>query len=285
MVANKLNDNIIKIETKKTKVSLLLISDVHFDSTSCERELLKKTLDEALQKDALIFFNGDFFDMMQSKGDKRHTKGSLRKEYLGDNYFDLVIEDAFNFLKPYAKQIFIMADGNHETAITKNYETNPLDRLCYMLRKESVSPVQHAGYQGWIVITLSDGSAHVPYIIKMHHGSGGNAKVTKGLIEHNRIANYIEGADMIWLGHTHSQYCVHSTTERITSSNVYNIKLQKTYYIRTGCWKQEYKPNGWATEKGFSPSEIGGYWVDLCYRRLIIDGKKKSQIETKAYST
>ena len=285
MVINKLGNNITKIQISGHEQTLLLISDVHYDSKSCERVLLKQTLDKALEKNAIILFNGDFFDMMQSRNDKRSMKGSLRKEYLGDNYFDLVIEDAYEFLKPYAKNILVMADGNHETAITKNYETNPLERLCYMLRKEGGSNTQHTGYQGWLVLTFNHQNNNASYYIKMHHGSGGNARVTKGIIEHNRMGTYVEGADLIWLGHTHTQYCVHSTIERITSSNVYNVDLHKVYHIRTGCWKQEYKEGGWAVEKGFGPSEIGGYWVEISMKRIYIDKVRKTQIETKVYST
>jgi predicted phosphodiesterase len=285
MVINKLGNNITKIQISGNEQTLLLISDVHYDSKSCERELLKQSLDKALEKNAIILFNGDFFDMMQSRNDKRGMKGSLRKEYLGDNYFDLVIEDAYEFLKPYAKNILVMADGNHETAITKNYETNPLERLCYMLRKEGGSNTQHTGYQGWLVLSFNHQNNNASYYIKMHHGSGGNARVTKGIIEHNRMGTYVEGADLIWLGHTHTQYCVHSTIERITSSNVYNVDLHKVYHIRTGCWKQEYKEGGWAVEKGFGPSEIGGYWVEIIMKRLRIDKVRKTQIETKVYST
>jgi UDP-2,3-diacylglucosamine pyrophosphatase LpxH len=285
MVINKLGNNITKIQISGKEQTFLLLSDVHFDSKSCERELLKSKLDEALEKNAIILVNGDFFDMMQSRNDKRGMKGSLRKEYLGDNYFDLVIEDAYEFLKPYAKNILVMADGNHETAITKNYETNPLERLCYMLRKEGGSNTQHTGYQGWIVLSFTHQGNNAAYYIKMHHGSGGNARVTKGIIEHNRMSTYVEGADLIWLGHTHTQYCVHSTIEKITSSNVYNVDFHKVYHIRTGCWKQEYKEGGWAVEKGFGPSEIGGYWVELSFNRPKIDGVRKTQIETKVYST
>lgn len=285
MVINKLGNNITRIQISGNEQTFLLISDVHYDSKSCERELLKQTLDIALEKNAIILFNGDFFDMMQSRNDKRSMKGSLRKEYLGDNYFDLVIEDAYEFLKPYAKNILVMADGNHETAITKNYETNPLERLCYMLRKEGGSNTQHTGYQGWLVLSFTHQNNNAAYYIKMHHGSGGNARVTKGIIEHNRMSTYVEGADLIWLGHTHTQYCVHSTIERITSSNVYNVDLHKVYHIRTGCWKQEYKEGGWAVEKGFGPSEIGGYWVEIQMKRVYIDKVRKTQIETKVYST
>lgn len=289
MVITKPAKSITKITIDTTSTTLLLISDVHFDSVSCERKLLKENLDLAKKKKAIILFNGDFFDMMQSRNDKRGTKSSLRKEYLGENYFDLVIQDAFDFLQPYAANIAIMADGNHETAITKNYETNPLDRLCYMLKKEANSNVVHTGYQSWVLFNIaldSTNTSRIAYKIKLHHGSGGNARVTKGVIEHNRISTYVNGADMVWLGHTHTQYYMHNTVESLfTKNGAYQIKLDKVHQIRTGCWKQEYKEGGWSVEKGFGPSEIGGYWVELQAERPEVDGKRVSQIKTRIYPT
>lgn len=287
MVIKKTAPSVTEVMIKSTSKSLLLLSDIHFDSKSCERELLKEILDEALIKDSLVLFNGDFFDMMQGKNDRRHMKGSIRKEYLGDNYFDLVIEDAAHFLKPYAKIIGVMADGNHETSVTKHYESNPLDRLCYLLRQEYGSSVVHTGYQSWVVIRLQMDSTgnYLPFKIKMHHGSGGNARVTKGVIEHNRMSTYVEGADLIWLGHTHTQYCMHNTIEVLNTKPTYSISLKKVYHLRTGCFKQEYKEGGWAVEKGFSPSEIGGYWLDLkCHRGRSKENKSRSII-TKVYPT
>lgn len=286
MVINKPNPSITEILCDKSNTKILLLSDIHFDSKSCARDELKAVLDEALEKEALILFNGDFFDMMQGKNDRRHMKGSIRKEYLGDNYFDLVIEDAKEFLKPYAKNIVVMADGNHETSVTKHYETNPLDRLCYVLRAECESKVVHCGYQGWVILRIpNESNNYQSFKIKMHHGSGGNARVTKGIIEHNRMSTYVEGADLIWLAHTHTQYCVHSTIEVLDNNKTYSLDLKRVYHIRTGCWKQEYKDGGWAVEKGFNPSEIGGYWLDLQAVRSYIEGERKRQIITKVYPT
>lgn len=286
MKINKPSPFIVEIKLETNYKRFLLLSDIHFDSKSCDRDLLKVVLQEAKSTNSLILFNGDFFDMMQGRNDRRGTKGSVRKEYLGDNYFDLVIQDAYEFLKPYANNICIMADGNHETAITRNNETNPLDRLCYLLRKEGNSSVEHTGYQGWLAIKLKfTNNSYFSFYIKMHHGSGGNARVTKGVIEHNRMSTYVEGADLIWLAHTHTQYCMHSTVERMNTSPKINIKLERVYHIRTGCWKQEYKEGGWSIEKGFGPSEIGGYWLELNATSRQKDKVKSYSIESKVYPT
>lgn len=282
MVITKPNTGIVNINTENKNQTLLLLSDIHFDSAYCERKLLKSTLDLALEKDAMILVNGDWFDLMQSRSDKRSNKSSLRPEYLGDNYFDLVIQDSVEFLKPYAKNLVIMADGNHETSITKHMESNPLDRLCFALRQLEGCKVEHTGYQSWVNVVLNTSkTAKITYKIKMHHGSGGNARVTKGVIEHNRMSTYVENADMIWLGHTHTQYCMHSTVERFHSNSKVEITLNKVYHVRTGCWKQEFKAGGWSVEKGFSPSEIGGYWLDLDIKYEI----NRPYVRTRIYPT
>lgn len=51
---------------------LLLTSDHHLDSPKCNRELLKRHLQEAVNRNAGIHFNGDVLDLMQGVGDKGH---------------------------------------------------------------------------------------------------------------------------------------------------------------------------------------------------------------------
>jgi hypothetical protein len=78
---------------------------------------------------------------------------------------------------------------------------------------------------------------------------------------------------------------MHSTVERLHNTNIFEVKLEKVYHIRTGCWKQEYKEGGWSVEKGFSPSEIGGYWVELKACRRIEDKRKTTEFKTRIYPT
>jgi hypothetical protein len=79
---------------------------------------------------------------------------------------------------------------------------------------------------------------------------------------------------------------MHSTTERLIYGKSCSVVLEKVYHIRTGCWKQEYKEGGWSVEKGFSPSEIGGYWLDLNLKKYKDDdNKQKSNVVVKIYPT
>jgi len=80
------------------KQYVLILSDVHYDSTKCDRQMLTRHLDKAKERGAKVFLNGDFLDLMGGKYDPRNTlPGGLRPEYRGQDYFDLVTEDAIKF--------------------------------------------------------------------------------------------------------------------------------------------------------------------------------------------
>jgi hypothetical protein len=108
---------------------VLILSDVHFDSKHCDRALLTQHLEQARVRGARVFLNGDFLDCMGGKYDPRNTlPGGLRPEYRGQDYFDLVIQDAARFLEPYKDLLTIYAQGNHETNVRKRQHTDPSKR-------------------------------------------------------------------------------------------------------------------------------------------------------------
>ena len=94
------HDCILPFDSTIRSYDFLLIADVHFDSISCDRKLLKKHLDEVVERNAKVFIFGDFFDVMGGKFDKRSSKGDLRPEYNTSSYIDNVVYDAIAFLYP-----------------------------------------------------------------------------------------------------------------------------------------------------------------------------------------
>jgi len=246
---------------------LWLTSDNHFDAVNCNRKTLKSHLDEAKARNALIFVFGDWFDAMQGRFDPRRSMSEVRPEYRADNYYDLIVDDSEKFLAPYAENIILITDGNHETAVEKNASINLTDRLVKGLRSKG-SQVQRGGYGGWVklLFDMSGGKRAGPrksINIKYHHGSGGNAPVTKGVIQTNRQAVYLPDADIVVNGHNHQAYDVPLVRERISDLGVQYFDL--VHYIRTSGYKQDYGDGGrgWAVEKGFAPSPIGGCWVHI----------------------
>ena len=52
---------------------ILVLSDVHFDG-ECDRPVLKRLLQTAVKRDAMIISNGDWYDLCQGRSDARKTR-------------------------------------------------------------------------------------------------------------------------------------------------------------------------------------------------------------------
>ena len=247
---------LFEVKTKK-QVSIIPFSDVHFDSKKCNRKMLKKHLDNMVERDAYCWFNGDFFDVMGCNRDPRSGKNDIRPEYNVKNYLDAVIEDAVKFLEPYKDRILFFSDGNHETNILNRMETNVLDRLAALLS------VQRMGYSGFIKVKLVTGKDDkknvVSKIIHFHHGFGGNAPRSKGVMRVDIDAAKYPDADLIVRGHTHQKWCMPFISRRLSTGGVYEKK--KTLHAQLGCYKDgyEYGLKGWEVEKEFIDTPLGSY--------------------------
>ena len=239
---------------------LYLTSDLHIDSVYCNRDALMSDLEEAKKRNAMIFMLGDIFDAMQGRFDPRRSLDELRPEYRRNDYYDYVVKDVANLLKPYAQNIMLIAPGNHETAVLKNASISLIDRLTYAMNLEYQGHVLQGGYGGWVRINLHDGNNGRRTSIKMKyfHGAGGDAPVTRGVIQTNRQQVYIKDADIIVNGHNHNAYYVPIVSETLSNSG--KVVFQTTHHIRTPGYKQEFGDGtqGWAVEKGFPPKPIGG---------------------------
>jgi len=56
-----MNNNVHIFNVPEGEKKVLLISDIHWDNPHCDRKLLKKHLDEALEINADVLINGDLF--------------------------------------------------------------------------------------------------------------------------------------------------------------------------------------------------------------------------------
>lgn len=92
----------------------LLTSDHHWDNPKCDRQLLKKHHDEAVDREAGILSVGDLYCAMQGKYDKRSNKSAVRPEHNVGNYLDALVSTAADWYGPYAHNYIVMSQGNHE---------------------------------------------------------------------------------------------------------------------------------------------------------------------------
>lgn len=249
---------------EKKEFEFFFASDVHFDSVKCKRKLFFQHMDEAKERGAFIVFPGDFFDLMGGRFDPRRVKGDIRPEYTKANYIDSIIEDAADKLAPYVDNILLFSDGNHETAIRKNLETDPLERLTTILKDRYKCKAMHAGYQLFLklVFEASEGGNIKKHLLFIHHGKFGGI-VTKGVLGVDRHSLAAPQANSIITGHTHNQWLVPITRLWVDKNGKVDPNNVQ-YHVKLGTYKQEFETgSGWAVERLVRPANLGGAFLRI----------------------
>lgn len=244
--------------TRTWQQTALAISDIHFDSQDCDRKMLKRLLDQAVELEAPIIVAGDLYDAMQSRDDPRRCSAALKPEYLVD-YVDAIVDEAVEFLRPYAANIALLTTGNHESNIAKRLGTNIVKRTAKALG------VLDGGYACWARFKFSEsGKLRTTWNTYIYHGSGGASPVTKGIIQANRRAVYLDGADLVITGHTHRFYITTNALHGISPKG--HMFVHDQHHVSLGCFVDSFmRQNGWSVEKGFGPADRGGAWLRWRY--------------------
>lgn len=267
---SRLSPQLLEIRIPYTSVTesatFLLASDIHLDNPKCNRKLLAQHLDEMNQRDGAALMFGDVLCLMQGKFDRRGSKGDVRPEHLGGNYFDLVFRESADWLRPWADRILLMGDGNHETAVIGRNEIDPLENVVRLMRDYG-SPVEHMGYQGYVRFVFeAEGKQRVRRCtLFFHHGAWGGI-ITKGTMAGGRYASIAPDADILVNGHNHERSIVAHPCYRVANNG--QVWVEQRWHLQTGTFKQEFGgTGGWAVERIVMPKSIGGIWLELQPRR------------------
>jgi len=249
----------------KNGFRILVTSDVHFDSIHCNRDEFFKDLDFAIEHEAKILIVGDFFDAMQGRFDPRRDMSKVREEYRFEDYYDKLVEDAIQKLKPFAPYILMISDGNHEASVLKNANTDLIGRLTSGLSTKK-SPVYRGSYGG--IIMFDDAGVKIP--AKYFHGSGGEAPVTRGAIQTNRQAVFLPDFQIIFNGHSHHSYWIPIVRERIKDDGTHYFDIQ--HHVRTPGYQMSYGDGttGWEVTRGGVPKPVGAAMVDLNLGEIMV---------------
>ena len=266
----ELSENVHLFEFHNVKatdvVPTLFCSDIHLDSIGCKRDILKKHFDEIKEANGLIFIFGDLLDVMGSYGDRRLQREDIDPIFIqhGRTYLDLVAEYTIEFLKPYAKNIALISYGNHEKTINKFHNHDILRSIVWALNLDQGVNIQLGAYSGWVFLRLKNGQASQIQKIHYHHGFGGNAKRSKGMLDVQIEAMKYPDANILVRGHTHQKWFDPSTARmRVTAKG--RIYKDKIKYIQSGSYVDGIGAgkSGWPVEKNFNPTDIGGWFVDF----------------------
>jgi hypothetical protein len=101
--------------------------------------------------------------------------------------------------------------------------------------------------------------------MKYFHGSGGDAPVTRGVIQTARQAVYLPDADIVLNGHNHNEYCIPIQRERLSQTG--EIYQDTQWHLRTPGYKNDYGNGsvGWAIESGMPPKPLGCVWLEFTF--------------------
>jgi hypothetical protein len=195
---------------------VLIVGDPHLEALSHNRELFLRDLDAAKARGDSVWIIGDTWSLILPRDLKRFTQG--RHGGKQDAIINQAVTYAFDVLKPYADNIDIMLLGNHEAEVIKRHHTDILalliDRLNQVKTKgaykdsDGNARIAHAGYTAWVQVQFQKEykgkrSWSTSNMVWLHHGRGGGAPVTKGMIDANRI-RASRFADVYAIGHKHT---------------------------------------------------------------------------------
>ena len=245
---------------------VLLTSDVHWDNPHCDRELYRSHLEQAKERNAAIIDIGDFFCCMQGKYDKRSNKSAIRPEHMAGDYLDRLVDTATDYLEPFADNLLVMGQGNHESSIRGRHETDLTERLTTRLSING-RKVYRGGYSGWVVFRYRTMNDDRTATLKLWyvHGYGGGGPVTVDNIQAQRQVAYVD-ADILVSGHTHDSWS--RDFMRIGLSQTWQPQQRLVEYVKVGTYKDEYGDgsSGWHIETGKPPKPKAAKWLRLWYR-------------------
>jgi hypothetical protein len=250
------------------KFYALLLSDTHIGAHDCDKALLVDDLEWAKKHDADVLVDGDLCDLILPKDHKRFMPSVLDKEITAsDSVCNATIDLCTRLLRPYAANIRMIGTGNHESAMQKYHSLDVTRLIIRELNRETGADIKHGGYTGAVVWTFRrGGGGGTSFSIYYHHGFGGSAPVTKGMIDFNRLSTYARGADVIWCGHKHWRWASQVVERHIPQRGTQFVD-KPVWHIMTGSYvggpPDQFDRSGsyqsrWATEKGFAPQGKGG---------------------------
>ena len=280
MIVKKHAKNIHEILLQGKRVQIAMLSDLHWDNPKCDWDLLKKDLDYCKTNNIPVMVNGDFFCLMQGKGDRRGNKSDIRPEHNNAKYLDSIVETAVEWFSPYADILTVIGYGNHETSVIKWQETDLLQRFVDLLNYKNGTNVYAGGYGGWIILRQEiSAGIESSFKIKYFHGSGGGGVVTKGALNLTRALEMYEDFDVFTMGHIHENAARNDARDTINYNNKigYRHEHKQIHMMLTGTYKEEYGDGskGWHVERGAPVKPTGGRILVFESERIEKNGQRK----------
>jgi len=281
-------------EVMGERKNVLFMSDLHIGEAGCRKDLIVDDLNWARQNDAVVLMAGDIFGLILPKDHKRYNPSRIDPDIVHrDDQIRAHLRMGMDILSPYAKHLYMIGCGNHETKVLKYHSIDIIAQLVEELRVHHGSPVKHGAYSGAVILPFwrkEDHSNGGGFRVWYHHGRGADAPVTKGLIDFHRISTYVEGADVLWMGHKHHRYVVSTKVESVPIQGSSMLK-RDVWHIMTGAYTESDKDeqldehgsyqSDFVIEKGYAPQGLGGVRMTLEMKR----GHKDTRVKVRSSVT
>tara|TARA_R100001530_G_scaffold80317_1_gene56059 strand:+ start:89 stop:937 length:849 start_codon:yes stop_codon:yes gene_type:complete len=244
-----------------------LASDYHLGSSATNEDDIIRELKDAQELDARINLFGDITDGILPKDFKRYTPSALIKALSNrDDILNATVDHMVAFLEPYAPQIDVLGSGNHEEAILKHHSFNILAMVIRILNMKKGVDIKLGGYTGYITYRYENqaGGRTMSLVIYYHHGFGGSAPKTKGVLDFSKTSDCYEGYDVVAMGHKHTMASIPDV--KVTIDKNGQPVFRDVFYVRTGAY-MDYTKDSYAISKGYNPAPHGGALIRTRFRR------------------
>lgn len=240
--------------------NLFIMSDLHVGSNAVDYERMEADLKYAEENDCEIAILGDIFDNVVPRDPK---KGSLDGLHPRLRQSDTVMMEALTWaheiLEPYKHRIVLMAVGNHDDWSIKTAGIDLVSILLDRLGKHDV----YGSIAGWYVRRFESGERNSCSVkLRYHHGAGGAAPTTKGMTDFYRMRSWIEGADIIAMGHKHNRFVDLAQSEYISRHDV--PQTRTTVCAMPGSYMRHANTDGsrhYAENWNCGPQPMGGIHI------------------------
>jgi hypothetical protein len=195
----KVVDKRIAVKIPQT-ITIWGLFDCHVDSNLCDHDSLRDDIAEiAANPHARVVLGGDFNDMMFNRNDPRAYAPGVHRVITDAKAENRSVPKAIaewnlELLRPIADKIDVVLTGNHEQAYYDRHDSNVARDTAdaineYLQSTGSEHRCEYAGYMCFLRYFLTyteDGwDKPISRVINgfLHHGTGGGAPVTKGMID------------------------------------------------------------------------------------------------------
>lgn len=268
------------------EVGFRLMSDLHIGASHVDYKLIQKEIDDAKENGDRILINGDLFDLILPKDTKRYNPATVHPRIANrTDQVNAAVEWAVELLSPVAHQLDLLAIGNHEERVTHLHSVDPTLLVIYELEKvirlaKQDHVIHYGGYTGFVDYRIrpsykkKSNEVHgYRWVVYYHHGSGGAAPVTRGIIDFARKDVFVD-SDVIWMGHKHNRMSV--ALEKLSCPLVGDeINVKDVRHVMTGAYFNTYvnqtqesvrkhgRRSNYASDMGLGPGGKGGVRIVL----------------------